>query len=77
MYRVIPYNLHMFLRIGDVLINLLVTELRGQDGIDQCKVLHRIKARHVSVYEKYLLVNEACKIPFHFYICKDSNTDKW
>lgn len=75
MHRVIPDNLHMFLRIGDVLINLLVTELRRQDGIDKCKLLDRNKARHVSVYEKYL--NEACKIPFQFYICKDSNTLKW
>lgn len=80
MHRVIPDNLHMFLGIGDVLINLLVIELRRQDGIDdKCKLLDRNKARHVMCQymksEKYL--NEACKIPFQFYICKDSNTLKW
>ena len=74
-HRVIPDNLHLFLRIADVLINLLITELRRQDGIDKCKQLDHSKARHVTVYEKYL--NEAFKIPFQFYICKDSNTLKW
>ena len=75
MHQVIPDTLHMFLRIGDVLINLLTTELRRQDGIEKCKQLDRSKAHHVAVCEKHL--NEACKIPFQFYICKDSNTLKW
>ena len=75
MHRVIPDDLHMFLRIGDILINLLITELRRQDGIEKCKQLDRSKANHIAVYEKYL--NEACKIPFQFYICKESNALKW
>ena len=56
-------------------INLLIPELRRQDGIEKCKQLDRSKACHIAVYEKHL--NEACKIPFQFYICKDSNTLKW
>lgn len=71
-HRVIPDNLHLFLRIADVLINLLITELRRQDGIDKCKQLDRSKARHVTVYEKYLTRFPSSLI----YICKDSNTLK-
>lgn len=75
MHQVIPDILHMFLRIADILINLLILELRRQDGIEKCKELDRSKARHVTVYEDHL--NKACKIPFQFYICKNTNTLKW
>ena len=35
--HVVIDNLHLFLRVADVLINLLITELRRQDSIDQRK----------------------------------------
>ncbi len=33
--HIIIDTLHLFLRIGDLLINMLITELRRQDGIDK------------------------------------------
>ena len=36
-HRVIPDILHLFLRICDVLINLLILELRTMNGIEKLK----------------------------------------
>lgn len=55
----------------DVLINLLILDLRRLDGIDKCK-LH---ATHVAKYEHFL--QESCKISFHMYVDKDSKSLKW
>ena len=48
--HVIPDILHLFLRICDALINLLILELRRLDGIDKCKLhtLDRSAATHVA-----------------------------
>ena len=35
--NVVIDNLHLFLRVSDVLINLLVVELKRQDGIERVK----------------------------------------
>lgn len=35
--RVIIDTLHLFLRIGDLLINLLILDLRRQDGVEKGK----------------------------------------
>ena len=51
MYCVIPDILHLFLRIADVLINLLILELRRHDGIEKCRSLDRTKAHYVVAYE--------------------------
>jgi len=37
--HIIPDVLHLFLRICDVLVNLLITDLRRIDGIDKARVL--------------------------------------
>ena len=74
-HRVIIDVLHLFLRIADNLINLLITELRRMDGIDRCTSLDRTKARNVTEYEFFL--QNTCKIPFRFYICQDSRSLKW
>jgi len=36
--HVVIDTLHLFLRIGDLLINLLILDLRRQDGIEKVKV---------------------------------------
>ena len=65
-----------FLRIGDLLINLLIQELRRQDGIDKSSVtkLDRSKQTHIAAYERFL--NEQCKISFTWYV-DDSKKLKW
>ena len=74
-HRVIIDVLHLFLRIADNLINLLITELRRMDGIERCTSLDRTKARNVTNYEFFL--QNTCKIQFRFYICQDSRALKW
>ena len=74
-HRVIIDVLHLFLRIADNLINLLITELRRMDGIERCTTLDRSKARNVTEYEFFL--QNTCKIPFQFYVCQDSRSLKW
>ena len=67
--RIIPDILHLFLRISDVLTNLLLLELRRMDGIDKVNSKAN-NTTHISQYEKFL--NEECKISFHFYTDKSS-----
>lgn len=75
--HVIPDVLHLFLRICDVLINLLILELRRLDGIEKSKLqtFDRSKTRHVVKYEEFL--NNECKISFHMYLDKEKKTLKW
>ena len=75
--KVVPDILHLFLRISDVLINLLILELRRLDGIEKSKLqsFNRSVAVNVSNYEKFL--NETCKVSFHMYVDKDSKALKW
>ena len=74
---VIPDILHLFLRISDILTNLLIMELRRMDGLDKVnpKSLSQDNANHLTRYEKFL--NEKCKVSFHFYTDKDSKQVKW
>ena len=60
----------------DTLINLLILELRRQDGIERATLqsLNRTTAKNVAPYESFL--NNECQIPFQFYI-SDSKTLKW
>ena len=74
--HMIPDVLHLFLRICDVLINLLILDLRRLDGIEKVQTnFDRSKAAHVAKYEKFL--NEQCKISFHMYVDKVSKSLKW
>lgn len=52
--HIIPDVLHLFLRICDVLINLLILELWQLDGIDKnvLRNFDRSTATHVAQYEK-------------------------
>ena len=65
--HIIIDTLHLFLRIADMLINLLIMQLRRQDGIDKQRTLRldRSKQTHLASYEIFL--NEECKIPFRWY----------
>lgn len=75
MERVIIDNLHLFLRVADNLINLLILDLRRLDGIEKCNELDRSKATNIREYKAFLVFS--CKTPFHFYVCKDSRSLKW
>ena len=72
--RVIPDILHLYLRISDVLTNLLILELRRLDGIDKINAKVTVINR-INQYEKFL--NEECKISFHFYTERGSKEVKW
>ena len=66
-------NLHLFLRVADVLINLLITELKRQDAIDKKKSFTSFNAEkycHIFGFQKFVT---RLGIPdFQFYIGKTS-----
>ena len=69
--HVVPNVLHLFLRVTDVLFNLLVTDIRRQDGIERC--LEELSATSsMSKLEAFL--NDTCHIPFKFAICKETKS---
>ena len=69
--RVVIDTLHLFLRISDVLINLLIRDIRVLDATNNNKVT----TNYMIVYQNFL--NEACKIHFRFYTDKESKALKW
>ena len=73
--RVVIDNLHLFLRIMDNLVNLLITDLRRLDGVEKCVNLSSSEAANLKKYETFL--SKTCKINFHFYTCKDTSSLKW
>ena len=75
--RVIPDILHLFLRITDILINLLIQELRRMDAIENLRKseFNQTAAKHLNTYITQL--NDFCKIPFHMYMDKHSKILKW
>ena len=74
--NIVPDTLHLFLRICDVLVNLLILELRRLDGIEKfSKVNDLKKLKNISKYENFL--HDTCKISFHFYQDKESKNLKW
>ena len=70
--HVIPDVLHLFLRVTDVLFNLLVTDIRRQDGID----LEELPTTS-SMSKLETFFNDTCHIPFKFAICKETKSLKW
>ena len=75
-HHVVIDTLHLFLQICDLLINLLIQELRRQDGIDKSSTikLDRTKQTYLAMYERFL--NHQCKISFSWYV-DDSKKLKW
>lgn len=78
--HVIPDVLHLFLRISDILINLLILELRRLDGIEKATItsesLKKTLAMNSNVSRYVQFLNES-KINFHMYVDKDSKSLKW
>ena len=73
--HVIIDTLHLFLRITDLLINLLVQDLLRRDGINKTiSKLDRSKQTNVAKYEQFL--NEQCGISFKWYVSEDKKL-KW
>ena len=68
MHKVVIDNLHLFLRISDLLINLLIIDIRRLDGIEKACCSDMEKYQNLK---KYIDLLKECKIPFHFYVCKD------
>ena len=70
-HRVIIDTLHLFLRISDVLINLLIRDLRTVDGINKTSN----DDKYINIYADFL--NNQCKIRFHWTTDKTSKSLKW
>ena len=50
-------NLHLFLRVADVLINLLTTELKRQDAIEKVKTFKEFdpgRYHHLDKFQKFV-----------------------
>jgi len=60
--------LHLFLRVSDVLTNLLIVEIRRIDAINN-------NTSYLDRYTKFL--NEQCKVSFHMYTDKETKKLKW
>ena len=73
--RVIIDSLHLFLRIADVLINLLIRDLRILDGVDKATSLDQANTTNMKAYQSFL--NESCKVRFQWYIEKEAKKLKW
>ena len=70
----VPDILHLFLRTADVLINLLILELRRLDSVKKVKPCSEVSTL-TEKYVKYL--NEECKVTFHFYTDRQTKVVKW
>ena len=68
-HLVIIDTLHLFLWIPNVLINLLICDLRTTDEI------HSNGDKYINIYEEFL--NSKCKIRFHWFTDKASKGLKW
>ena len=78
LHHVVINNLHLFLRVTDTLIDLLILELRRQDALHSTKKFSkfdRSKAKHFASWETFL---SSLGIPnAKFYIGKASKELKW
>lgn len=71
--NVVIDNLHLFLRVADRLIDLLITDLKRLDAIEKCRSFSNFMVsnyRHLSTYEEFVT---SLGIPgFSFYIGETS-----
>ena len=69
--RVVIDSLHLFLRITDVLINLLIRDLQIHDSITKASDIDRTPSNScVKIYEEFL--NVKCKIRFKWNVDRSS-----
>lgn len=71
--HVVIDTLHLYLRISDNLIELLIRELKVCDAIEKKKTFSdnfpRDKYKHIAEYERFV---QSLGIPFQFYVGKES-----
>ncbi len=66
-------NLHLFLRVSDVLIDLLILELRRQDSIEKTKKFSNFDVKKCAHLDQYQQFVASLGIPsYNFYVGKDS-----
>ena len=71
--NVVIDNLHLFLRVSDVLIDLLIVELRRQDAIEKVKKFTSTDLSRYQHIQKYQEFVSSLGIPgFEFYIGRSS-----
>ncbi len=75
--NVVIDNLHMFLRVSDVLITQLIDRLKAEDAIEKAKKFSNLdvsKHKHLKAYEDFV---GSLGIPsYHFYVGQTSKTLK-
>ena len=57
LHHVVIDNLHLFLRVSDVLIDALIVDLLRQDALDKSKKvagLDRAKHKHLAAFEEFV-----------------------
>ena len=77
MERVVIDHLHLFLRITDVLITMLIRDLQILDDLHgaQGTLPNNEKGKSLVTYQEFL--NGPCKIKFTWFIDKESKRLKW
>ena len=77
MEHVIIDNLHLFLRISHILINLFIRDNRVIDGTEKAtgKLPDNSKGKNLLAYQGFL--NGSCKIRFNWYIDGQSKKLSW
>ena len=73
--HVIPDILNLFLRITDVLFNLLILEIRRHGEIKRTTASEVSQSNYHDQLEFF--INNCCKIPFKFSVDKETKQLKW
>lgn len=73
--HVIPDILHLYLRITDVLFNLLIVDIRRYDEIEKTTASNITQSNYRDQLEFF--INNSCKIPFKFTVDKETKKVKW
>ena len=69
--------LHLFLRVTDVLFNLLIIEVRRKDAVVKCMNESSLRDGCDNLYKLESFLRQDCHIPFRFFYCKDTKDIKW
>jgi len=71
--RVVIDNLHLFLRVADVLIDLLIVELKRHDAIEKVKKFSSFDPEKFRHLDKFQNIVSSLGVPgYAFYVVKDS-----
>ena len=72
--HVVPDILHLYLRITDVLFNLLIVDLQRYDAVAKSSN-PAWKSRYLDQLQFF--INDSCKINFHFFVSQGSKEIHW